>query len=181
MAFRLHSPHPIEAEIPRLRRFALALARDRALADDLVQDCLERALAAWATRRNEQALRAWLFTILHNGWRSRLRREGGRPDRMPLDQIEAEPGESGGQWERLELRDLDAAIGLLPEEQRAVLLLVAVEGLSYEEAARVQDVAIGTVMSRLARGRERLRRLMDGEPPQSGGSERPAIHLRRVK
>ncbi len=180
MIFRLHPPHPIEAEIPRLRRFALALTRDRASADDLVQDCLERALAAWATRRSEQALRAWLFAILHNGWRSRLRREGGRPDRLPLDQVEAEPAESGGQWERLELRDLDAALGLLPEEQRAVLLLVTVEGLSYEEAARVQEVAIGTVMSRLARGRERLRRLMDGEPPQSGGGERP-IHLRRVK
>ena len=181
MLFR-RSPHPIEAEIPRLRRFALALTRERETADDLVQDCVARALAAWATRRGDDAaLRPWLFTILHNRWRTRQQREWARPDRISLDDANAEgPEISGGQWEALELRDLDAALAKLPEEQRAVLLLVGVEGLSYEEAARVQNVPIGTVMSRLARARDRLRALMDGEPPQlNEGSGR--AHLRRVK
>jgi RNA polymerase sigma factor (sigma-70 family) len=180
MLFR-RPPHPIEAEIPRLRRFALALTRDRETADDLVQDCVARALAAWATRHGDDAaLRPWLFTILHNRWRTRQQREWARPDRVSLEDAGEGPEISGGQWEALELRDLDSALAKLSEEQRAVLLLVGVEGLSYEEAARVQGVPIGTVMSRLARARDRLRSLMDGEPPQtseSGGR----THLRRVK
>lgn len=174
MLFR-RAPHPIEAELPRLRRFALALTRSRDLADDLVQDSVERALAAWATRRGD-AVRPWLFSILHNRWRSRLRREAARPDSRRLDEA-AEPQTSGGQWEKLELRDMEAALGLLPDDWRALLLLVVVEGLSYEEAAAVQDIPLGTVMSRLGRARERLRRLMDGEPPAQGDG----VHLRRVK
>ena len=180
MLFR-RPPHPIEAELPRLRRFALALTRERDTADDLVQDCVARALAAWATRHGDAAaLRPWLFAILHNRWRSRRQREWTRPDRVPLDDAGEGPETSGGQWEKLELRDLDSALAKLSEEQRAVLLLVGVEGLSYEETARVQNVPIGTVMSRLARARDRLRALMDGEPPQqTEGSGRG--HLRRVK
>jgi RNA polymerase sigma-70 factor (ECF subfamily) len=174
MLFR-RPPHPIEAELPRLRRFALALTRSRDLADDLVQDSVERALVAWATRRSD-ALRPWLFTILHNRWRSRLQREAARPDSRSLDEA-AEPQTSGGQWEKLELRDMEAALGLLPDDWRALLLLIVVEGLSYEEAAAVQDIPLGTVMSRLGRARERLRRLMDGEPPAQGSG----VHLRRVK
>lgn len=181
MLFR-RPPHPIEAELPRLRRFALALTRSRDLADDLVQDCVERALAAWATRRGDAAsLRPWLFTILHNRWRSRMQREAARPDSRALDEA-AEPQVSGGQWEKLELRDMDAALGLLPEDWRALLLLVVVEGLSYEDAAAVQDIPLGTVMSRLGRARERLRRLMEGEPPVLGnGQGSQGAHLRRVK
>ena len=179
MLFRIRQPHPIEAEIPRLRRFAFALTRDRPAADDLVQDCLARALGAWELRRDEDALHAWLFAILHNLWRSRLRREMNRPDRYGFDDIDEEPAASGGQWEALQLRDLDAALALLPEAQRALLLLVAVEGLSYEQAARVQEIPVGTVMSRLTRARERLRSLMDGHPPHS--SDGRPVHLRRVK
>lgn len=180
MLFR-RPPHPIEAEIPRLRRFALALARERDIADDLVQDCVACALAAWATRRGDDAaLRPWLFAILHNRWRSRRQREWTRPDRVPLDDAGEGPEISGGQWEKLELRDLDDALAKLSEEQRAVLLLVGVEGLSYEETARVQNVPVGTVMSRLARARDRLRALMDGEPPQQTEG-RGRGHLRRVK
>lgn len=179
MIFR-SKPHPIEAEIPRLRRFALALTRERDTADDLVQDCIARALAAWATRRGDaESLRPWLFTILHNRWRSRQQRDWARPDNRPLEDAGEGPEVSGGQWEKLELRDLDTALGLLPEEQRALLLLVGVEGLSYEEAARVQAVPIGTVMSRLARARDRLRQLTDGAPPTM--SEGGRAHLRRVK
>lgn len=181
MLFR-RPPHPIEAEIPRLRRFALALTRDRDTADDLVQDCVARALAAWATRRGDDtALRPWLFAILHNRWRTRQRRDWTRPDRIALDEANEQAAEtSGGQWEALELRVLETALAKLSEEQRTVLLLVGVEGLSYEEAARVQNVPIGTVMSRLARARDRLRSLMDGEPPQAGENGSRA-HLRRVK
>lgn len=178
MLFRPRQPHPVEAEIPRLRRFALALARDRSMADDLVQDCLARALAAWGTRRNDDALRAWLFAILHNLWRSRVHRDAIRPDSRPWDEAGDGPGESGGQIERLQLRDLDAALGMLSEEHRALLLLIAVEGMSYEEAARIQGVPVGTVMSRLTRARERLRVLMDEGPVPAGDGR---AQLRRVK
>lgn len=170
-------PHLIEAEIPRLRRYARALARDPALADDLVQDCLERALGAWNQRRPDGSLKAWLFAILHNTWRNRLRREAIRPDNAVLEDDEAGPQASGGQWERLEIRDLEAALARMPEEQRALLLLIAVEGLSYGEAAQVQGVPLGTVMSRLTRARDRLHRLLEGD--QGSGPERP--RLRRVK
>lgn len=169
------APHPIEAEIPRLRRHARALVRDSGLADDLVQDCLMRALAAWGQRREEGALRPWLFAILHNTWRNRMRREQIRPDGLTLDEIGDTAGQTGGQTERMELLDLDSAMSKLSEEQRSLLMLVAVEGLSYEEAAAVQGVPIGTVMSRLTRARERLRRMMMGE----SDPDRP--RLRRVK
>jgi RNA polymerase sigma-70 factor (ECF subfamily) len=180
MLFR-RAPHPIEAEIPRLRRFALALTRDRETADDLVQDCIARALAAWGTRRGDDAaLRPWLFTILHNRWRNRQQREWARPDRVSLEDAGEGPETSGGQWERLALRDLDSALARLSEEQRSLLLLVGVEGLSYEEAARVQGIPVGTVMSRLARARDRLRQLLDGAPPRASEGGGP-VHLRRVK
>lgn len=182
MLFRRQPPHLLEAEIPRLRRYARALCRDATQADDLVQECLAKALAAWGQRREDGALRPWLFAILHNTWANGLRREYGRPDAVALDETVDEPAISGGQIERLELLDLQTALDRLSEEQRSLLLLVAVEGLSYEEAARVQGVALGTVMSRLTRARDRLHRLLHGEsdadpnrPRQKGPS------LRRVK
>jgi RNA polymerase sigma-70 factor, ECF subfamily len=156
----------IEAHIPGLRRFAVALLRgDRHGADDLVQDSLERALSRWHQHRLEGDLRGWLYTILYNRFLSdqhRRRRRGVHG--ALLDVAEAElPGVAGGQEWALEQRDLLRAFAVLPEEQRSVLVLVAVEDLSYEETARVLGVPIGTVMSRLSRGRERLRHLMDGE------------------
>ena len=160
----------IEAQIPGLRRFACALVRgDREAADDLVQDALERALAHWSLRRNQGNLKGWLYTILYNRFLSnqhRMRRRG------PHDALTEEtelPGVDGGQHSALEHRDLLRAFAALPQEQRAVLLLVGVEEVSYQEAARVLGVPIGTVMSRLSRGRERLRRTMYGEL-QGGGA-----------
>jgi RNA polymerase sigma-70 factor (ECF subfamily) len=154
----------IEEQIPGLRRFACALLRgDRQAADDLVQDTLERALSHWNLRRNQGNLRGWLYTILYNRFLSdqhRVRRRG------PHDALTEEtglPGIDGGQHSVLEHRDLLRAFAALPEEQQAVLLLVGVEDLSYQEAARVLGVPIGTVMSRLSRGRERLRRSIYGE------------------
>jgi len=142
-----------------------------------VQDCLMRAQAAWAQRREEGALRPWLLAILHNTWRNRMRREQIRPDGLTLDEIGDALGQSGGQAERMELLDLDAAMSRLNEEQRSLLMLIAVEGLSYEEAASVQGVPIGTVMSRLTRARERLRKMMMGE----SGADPDRPRLRRVK
>jgi RNA polymerase sigma-70 factor (ECF subfamily) len=170
----------IEAQIPGLRRFAYALLRgDRETADDLVQDTLERALSHWHLRRIDGNLRGWLYTILYHRFlthQHRLRRRG------PHDALTEDtglPGIDGGQHAALEHRDLTRAFSSLPEEQRAVLLLIGVEDLSYEEAARVLGVPIGTVMSRLWRGRERLRRQMYGEIDED--SQRRNAALRRVR
>jgi RNA polymerase sigma-70 factor, ECF subfamily len=153
----------IEAQIPGLRRFACALWRgDQERADDLVQDCLERALSRWHLRRAEGDLRGWLFTILYNRFLTERHRQKRRGIHDEL--TEATKSElllvKGGQDAALEHRDLLRAFALLTEEQRAVLVLVGVEDLSYEEAARVLGVPVGTVMSRLSRGRERLRQLL---------------------
>jgi RNA polymerase sigma-70 factor, ECF subfamily len=160
----------IEPHIAGLRRFARALLRgDRDGADDLVQDSLERALSRWHLRRHEGSLRGWLYTILYNRFLSDIgrRKRTGLYDRLGEVGEDALPGVEGGQHSALEHRDLVRAFATLPEEQRAVLLLVAVEDLSYEEAARVLGVPVGTVMSRLYRGRERLRRTMGSEGPDS--------------
>lgn len=161
----------IEPHIPSLRRYAWALVRDEAAADDLVQDCLERALSRWQLRRRDGNLRAWLFAILHNRFISDRRRDKRRGTPLPLEEgpeaVSASDLEAG-----VTRRDLLEALALLPEEQRAVVLLVGVEDLSYEDAARALGVPIGTVMSRLSRGRDKLRRYLDGERPTM---------LRRVK
>jgi RNA polymerase sigma-70 factor (ECF subfamily) len=156
----------IEPYIPGLRRFANALLRgDRERADDLVQDSLERALSRWHLRQTEEGLRGWLYTILYNRFLSDQRSRARRGVHNPLTEaVEAElPGVSGGQDWALEHRDLVRAFSTLPEEQRSVLLLVAVEDLSYEEAARVLGVPTGTVMSRLSRGRDRLRQYLNAD------------------
>jgi RNA polymerase sigma-70 factor, ECF subfamily len=171
-------PSLIEAHIPGLRRFACALLRgDRQGADDLVQDCLERAVSRWHLRRVEGDVRGWLYTILYNRFLSEKHRQGRRGvTDAQLEVAEAElPGVDGGQAWALEHRDLLRAFAALPEEQRSVLLLIGIEDLSYGEAASVLGVPIGTVMSRLSRGRERLRHYIN-----SGVDGRNA-GLRRVK
>jgi RNA polymerase sigma-70 factor (ECF subfamily) len=152
----------IAQQIPRLRRYARALTGDRAAADDLVQDTLERALSRFHLWRRGSDLRAWLFTIMHNLYvnqaRSRARRQ--------QESLESEPAAEvlrGRDPDWLELRDLASALAHVPEEQRAVLLLVGLEQFTYDEAARILEVPIGTVMSRLSRARERLRALLGGE------------------
>ncbi|HUK60889.1 MAG TPA: sigma-70 family RNA polymerase sigma factor [Stellaceae bacterium] len=171
----------IEEEIPRLRRYARALTRDVNAADDLVQDCLTRALSKVHLWQKGTDLRAWLFTILHNQYVNHVRRavrEGaavGLSDSEPL--LTSAPNQS----KRLELRDLERAIARLPEEQRSVLLLVGLEGMRYEEVAQVLDVPVGTIRSRLSRGREMLRQLMgmvperEPEPVRIGPVRRPAL------
>ncbi len=168
----------VEPTIPSLRRYARALMRDKAAADDLVQDCLERAITRWNQRREDGDVRSWMFTILHNLAVNRMRQSARRGAMLPLeDASEAVLSRPATQEDALRHRDLLQALGQLPEEQRAVLLLVSVEDLSYAETARVLGVPIGTVMSRLSRGRERLRELMD----ETDSGKRRVSHLRRVK
>ena len=153
----------LEAQIPGLRCFAYALLRgDQERADDLVQDTLERALAHWHLRRSEGNLRGWLYTILYNRFSSDQHRLQQRALHDSLTTETEQREINGGQDSALEHRDLLRAFSALPEEQRSVLLLIGVEDLSYKEAARVLGVPIGTVMSRLSRGRERLRQEMYG-------------------
>jgi RNA polymerase sigma-70 factor, ECF subfamily len=150
----------IEAEIPRLRRYARSLARDVTVADDLVQDCLTRALAKLHLWQEGTDLRAWLFTILHNQYVNQVRRAAREGAAVELSETEPLLVRLPNQGQRLELRDLERAIATLPEEQRAVILLVGLEGMRYEEVAEVLGVPVGTVRSRLSRGREALRRLI---------------------
>lgn len=147
--------------IPRLRRYARALVGERASADDLVQDTLERAWAKLHLYRRGTDLRAWLFTVMHNVHVNRVR--ATRPA-DPLEDEMPELAQRGTQADALLVRDLDRAIARLPADQRAVLLLVTLEEMSYEEVARTLGIPIGTVMSRLSRAREKLRSMMLGQP-----------------
>ena len=149
--------------IPRLRRYARALAGEKSAADDLVQDTLERAWAKLHLYRRGTDLRAWMFTVMHNVYVNQLR--AARPG-VPLEDDMPELMRPARESEPLELRDLDRAIRRLPPEQREVLLLVVLEDMSYEEAARTLGIPIGTVMSRLARAREKLRAMLSGLPPE---------------
>ncbi len=164
----------IEPQIPALRRYAYALTRDHAAADDLVQDCLERALGRWYLRRAEGEMRTWMFAILHNLFIDGVRRQRRRPLHEAFDETlpgTAPESPSAPQDGALLGRDILRHFACLSEKHQAVLLLVGVEGLPYADVARVLGVPVGTVMSRLSRAREQLHRLLDGE--------RPA--LRRVK
>jgi RNA polymerase sigma-70 factor (ECF subfamily) len=154
----------MEACIPALRRYAWALLRDRQEADDLVHDCLVRALDRLHTRRADANVRSWLFAIMHNLFISQRRRARVRSGTEPLDALhEARLGRPGAQEAHLQWRDLVRAVDGLPVEQRAVLLLVSVEDLSYAAVAEILGVPLGTVMSRLSRARERLRQALEGE------------------
>jgi RNA polymerase sigma-70 factor, ECF subfamily len=156
----------IQAEIPRLRRYARALTRDATIADDLVQDCLARALGKLHLWSRGTDLRAWLFTILHNQYVNYVRRSVREGAMVGLHENEPFLTRPPQQGHRLELRDLDRAIAKLPEEQRSAILLVGLEGMRYEEVAAILDVPVGTIRSRLSRGRESLRKLMGYEPDE---------------
>jgi RNA polymerase sigma-70 factor (ECF subfamily) len=162
----------VEPHIPALRRYAWALLRGQEAADDLVQDCLERAISRWHLRRRDGNVRAWLFAIMHNQFMSDRRREKRRGAEAPIDSLPNEPATMADQEARLAVRDVLDGLKALPDEQRSILLLVGVEAFSYQEAADILGIPIGTVMSRLSRGRERLRRLLD---------EGTTATLRRVK
>lgn len=156
----------IEAEIPRLRRYARALTRDNSAADDLVQDCLARALGKLHLWKRGTDLRAWLFTILHNQYVNYVRRSVREGASVGLSVSEPVLTRAPQQNQRLELRDIERAIAKLPDEQRSTILLVGLEGMRYEEVAAVLEVPVGTVRSRLSRGRDALRKLVGADPEE---------------
>ena len=162
--------------VPRLRRYARALAGNRDDADDLVQDTLERAWARASLWRGVVDMRAWLFGIMHNLHVDALRR--GRLAVVALDEDVPEGVSPPPQASRAVVLDLQAALERLPPEQREVLLLVALEDMAYADIAQALGIPLGTVMSRLSRGRERLRLLLDGAPSVPGGD---AVRLKVVK
>jgi RNA polymerase sigma factor (sigma-70 family) len=172
------APNSLVGHIPDLRRYARSLTGDSWAADDLVQDTLERACQRWSLWAAGSDLRAWLFTLMHNlfidGARRAVRQQAS--NRVDVDDVAHELTAPGGIPDQA--LDLQRCLLRLPAEQREVLLLVTLQDLGYEEAARITGVPIGTVMSRLSRARARLRDLMDGKPMPAAPS---APALRRLK
>ena len=150
----------LEAQLPRLRRYARALTRDLSRADDLVQDTLVRALAKQHLYQDGTNLRAWLFTLMHNQHVNNARRNVREGNSLDVDTVAAHLVAVTDPTASRQLRELEEAIGKLAMEQRQVILLIGLEGMSYEETAAILNVPIGTVRSRLSRSREVLRRLM---------------------
>ncbi|QDL94521.1 RNA polymerase sigma factor (plasmid) [Paroceanicella profunda] len=164
----------LEPQIPALRRYARALLRDATAADDLVQDCLERAVGRWHQRRPDGSPRAWVYAILHNLAMNRMRQAGRRGLHVAVEDTDHPAlAQRATQEDGLRRDDVLRALDALPEAQRSVILLVSVEGMRYAEVAKALDLPLGTVMSRLARGRERLRELLaqreaEGRPVRRG-------------
>jgi RNA polymerase sigma-70 factor, ECF subfamily len=163
----------LEAQIPRLRRYARALTHDVSRADDLVQSCLTRAIAKQHLWRPGTDLRAWLFMILHNQHVNNVRRSVQEGSHVVLEERPELTVQSNA-IPTLELRDLEAALGKLQPDQRDVILLIGLEGVSYNEVAAVLNVPVGTVRSRLSRGRDQLRRLMSMEAKLGKSGQRRA-------
>ena len=166
--------HRIIDHVPALRRYARVLTGDAWAADDLVQDTLERACRKWLLWRSGSNLRAWLFTLMHHLY---LNQRRGAPPSPALDIDTLNEGLAAPPSGTDDALDLERCLLRLPAEQRAVLLLVALEDMPYAEAARVLQIPVGTVMSRLARARARLRELME---PVAQAASQPAA-LRRLK
>lgn len=154
------------AAIPRLRRYARALVGDRAGADDLVQDTMERAWRKLSGWRKDSDIRPWLLSIMHNLHVDQRRKPAIPTVTMEDDDLAAIPA-AALYTERLIGHDLESALQLLAVEQREILLLVVLEEMTYEEVAATLNIPMGTVMSRLSRARERLRALVEGRPTPS--------------
>jgi RNA polymerase sigma-70 factor (ECF subfamily) len=166
-------------QIPALRRYARALTGDKWTADDLVQDTLERACSRWRLWLAGTDLRAWLFTLMHNLFIDQVRRDQRRTEIVQAVDIQgvAHELQAPGSGHEITI-DLQRCLLRLPMDQRAVLLLVVMEELSYAEVAKITGVPVGTVMSRLSRARDRMAELMQ-EPHGTTGRAAPA--LRRLK
>ena len=162
----------LEQHIPALRRYAFAMVRQHDAADDLVQDCLERAVSRWHLRHRGGDLKAWLFTILRNQFINSYRQKRRRGLHFAWQDVPEPQAIGAAPDSTTAIRDIFAGLDTLPEDQKSVVLLVGVEDLSYDEAARVLGLPVGTVMSRLSRGREKLWEYLE--------TGRTAV-LRRVK
>ena len=162
-------------QLPRLRRYARVLTGDVWAADDLVQDTLERACSKWQLWRSGSNLRAWLFTLMHNLY---LNQRRAMPSLQRLEIEDVQDSLRANAPPSDDALDLERCLQRLPAKQRAVLLLVTLEDLSYEDTARILNIPVGTVMSRLSRARSRLRALMECSPIPVPGQ--PAV-LRRLK
>ena len=166
---------PIELQIaeltPQLRRYARVLLRGDILqADDLVQDCIERGLQRAGLWQRGTNLRAWLFTIMHNLYVNQVKRQVNGPDFVALDETERDTHQQAES--DLAVKDIQQALDNLPADQREIILFVSIEGMKYQEVAKILDIPEGTVMSRLSRARKQLRASLTGEKQHS---------LRRVK
>lgn len=153
----------ITACVPALRRYARGLTRNADRADDLVQDCLERAIRKRGLWRPTGSLQAWLFRMLLNIYRNDIRQRRRRGEGVSIDSLVSEPAVPAAQPSRLALAETSRALGKLPDDQREALLLVVLEDMSYADAARVLQIPPGTLMSRLGRARAALR-LATGTP-----------------
>jgi RNA polymerase sigma-70 factor (ECF subfamily) len=153
----------IEQQIPRLRRYARALTRNRERADDLVQDTLGRALIKEQFWQPGTNLRAWLFTIMHNQNVNNVRRDVRESGALDIEGISVALPATTDPTASRQMFELERALAQLPLEQRQVILLVGLEGMSYQDAAGILVIPVGTVRSRLSRGRDALRKLLDME------------------
>jgi RNA polymerase sigma-70 factor, ECF subfamily len=161
----------IAEQIPRIRRYARALLGDPIRADDLVQETLLRALSRSHLWQPGTDIRAWMFTILHNLHVNNQRQRHVRTEYQELSDDQPEMATPAAQEWSLEIRDLARALQLLPEPQRQVVLLVGLEGMNYKRVAAILEIPVGTVMSRLHRGRESLRRFMGQGPAERPGQD----------
>lgn len=151
----------LEAALPDLWRYAFALTRDHARADDLVQDCAERALRKRVLWKSSGALKPWLMRIMLNIFRNDLRSPARRTGLIAVDEISAQLAAPDQLHDRLQLNATMRALDALPKDQREALLLVVLGGLSHSDASDALDIPMGTLMSRLGRARKRLRLLLD--------------------
>ncbi|MBW7850500.1 MAG: sigma-70 family RNA polymerase sigma factor [Rhodospirillales bacterium] len=173
----------LSEHIPNLRRYARVLVRDSIHAEDLVQDCLERAISREHLWRQGTNLRAWLFTILHNLYINQYLRHGSVAAVVPLLDEHASMACAPRQYHSVTLKDLARAFRALPEQEQQVVMMVGLEGMQYEDVAAALGVPMGTVKSRLSRARRRLRRLMDGESAidrERTGAEEAASQRRKA-
>jgi RNA polymerase sigma-70 factor, ECF subfamily len=161
----------LEKEIPRLRRYARALTRDAVRADDLVQETLLRAFRKEHLWEPGTDLRAWLFTIMHNQYVNDVRRATRDSAALDIQECSTLLMANSDPSASRQLQELEHALAQLPVGQRQVILLVGLEGMSYEDVAAILQIPIGTVRSRLSRGREILRKLMGMDPKAATASE----------
>jgi RNA polymerase sigma-70 factor (ECF subfamily) len=147
----------IEEHLPSIRRYAHALEKNPHAAEDLIQDCVERALTRHEQFQAGTNLRTWLFTIMHNLQCDRKRKDVRRGVHVPLEEWSDGASTPGKQTDNLEMRDFRRAFGKLDPRDQQIMILIGMEGMSYEETAEVLEVKVGTVKSRLFRARERLR------------------------